>query len=40
LTGFKKFKKHPNIIFGHIVVYWVRSWQKLISWFARRTIVN
>jgi hypothetical protein len=31
LTGMKKFKKHQNIIFGHIGVYWVRSWQKLTS---------
>jgi hypothetical protein len=27
-TAVKKFKKHQNMIFGHIVVYWVRSWQK------------
>jgi hypothetical protein len=25
LTGMKKFKKHQNMIFGHIGVYWVRS---------------
>ena len=31
LTGLKKFKKHQNMIFGHIGVYWVRSWQKLTS---------
>jgi hypothetical protein len=31
LTGMKKFKKHQNMIFGHIGVYWVRSWQKLTS---------
>ncbi|WP_220493710.1 hypothetical protein, partial [Klebsiella pneumoniae] len=31
LTGMKKFKKHKNMIFGHIGVYWVRSWQKLTS---------
>ena len=30
-TGMKKFKKHQNMIFGHIGVYWVRSWQKLTS---------
>jgi hypothetical protein len=24
LTGIKKFKKHLNMIFGHIGVYWVR----------------
>jgi hypothetical protein len=28
LTGMKKFKKHQNMIFGHIGDYWVRSWQK------------
>jgi hypothetical protein len=27
----KMFKKHQNMIFGHIGVYWVRSWQKLTS---------
>jgi hypothetical protein len=26
-TGMKKFKKHQNMIFGHIGVYWVRSRQ-------------
>jgi hypothetical protein len=31
LTGMKKFKEHQNMIFGHIGVYWVRSWQKLTS---------
>jgi hypothetical protein len=31
LTGMKKFKKLQNMIFGHIGVYWVRSWQKLAS---------
>ncbi len=30
-TGIKKFKKHLNKIFGHIGVYWVRSWQNLTS---------
>ncbi len=40
LTGIKKFKKRQNMIFGHIGLYWVRSWQKLTSWFARRTFVN
>jgi hypothetical protein len=30
-TGMKKFNKHQNMIFGHIGVYWVRSWQKIIS---------
>ena len=30
-TGIKKFKKSQNMIFGHIGVYWVRSWQKLTS---------
>ncbi len=40
LTGMKKFKKHENMIFGRIWVYWVRSWQKLTSWFVRRTFVN
>jgi hypothetical protein len=29
LTGMKKFKNYQNMIFGHIGVYWVRSWQKL-----------
>ncbi|WP_337246779.1 hypothetical protein, partial [Klebsiella pneumoniae] len=29
LTGMKMFKKHQSMIFGHIGVYWVRSWQKL-----------
>jgi hypothetical protein len=28
-TGMKKFRKHQNMIFGHIGVYWVRSWQKI-----------
>ena len=27
-TGIKKFKKSQNMIFGHIGVHWVRSWQK------------
>jgi hypothetical protein len=31
LTGMKKFRKHQNIIFGHIGVYWVYSSQKLTS---------
>ncbi len=31
LTGTKKFKKHQNMIFGHIGVHWVRSWQKHTS---------
>ena len=31
LTGIKKLKKRQNMIFGHIGVYWVRSWQKLTS---------
>jgi hypothetical protein len=31
LTGMKRFKKEQNMIFGHIGVYWVRSWQKLTS---------
>jgi hypothetical protein len=26
--------------FGHIGLYWVRSWQKLTSWYARQTFVN
>jgi hypothetical protein len=39
-TVIKKFKKHQNMIFGHIGVYWVRSWQKLTSRLARRTFVN
>ncbi len=39
-TGMKKFKKHQNMIFGHIGVYWIRSWQKITSWFAWRTFVN
>ena len=30
-TGMKKFNKHQNMIFGHIGVYWVRSWQKITS---------
>jgi hypothetical protein len=40
LTGTKKFKKHQNMIFGHLGVYWVRWWQKLTSRLARRTFVN
>ena len=40
LTGIKMLKKCKNIIFGHIGVYWVRSWQKLTAWFARRTFIN
>ena len=40
LTGTKQLRKQKNIIFGHIGVYWVRSWKKLTSWFARRTFVN
>ena len=40
LTRFNKFNKHPNMIFGHIGVYWVNSWQKLTSWFARRNFDN
>jgi hypothetical protein len=24
----EKVQKHQNMIFGHIGVYWVRSWQK------------
>jgi hypothetical protein len=40
LTGMKKFKKHQDMIFRHIGVYWVRSWQKLTSRFERRTFVN
>ena len=31
LNGMKNFKMHQNMIFGHIGVYWVRSWQKLTS---------
>jgi hypothetical protein len=31
LTGMKKFKKFKNMIFGHIGVYWVLSWQKITS---------
>ncbi len=27
-TGMQKFKNHQNMIFGHIGVYWDRSWQK------------
>jgi hypothetical protein len=27
----KNFKKHQNMSFGHIGLYWVRSWQKLTS---------
>jgi hypothetical protein len=40
LTGTKKFKKHENMIFGHLRVYWVRWWQKLTSRLVRRTFVN
>ena len=40
LTGTKKFKNHQNMIFRHIRVYWVRSWQKLTPRLARRTFVN
>ncbi len=40
LIGTKKFKKHQNMIFGHIGVYWVCSWKKLTSRLARRTFVN
>jgi hypothetical protein len=36
----KKFRKHKIMIFGHIGVYWVCSWQELTSWFARWTFVN
>ncbi len=39
-SGIKKFKKHENMIFGHIGVCWVHSWQKLTSLLARRTFVN
>jgi hypothetical protein len=38
LIGMKKFKKHQNMNFGHIGVYWVRSWQKLTSLFARELL--
>jgi hypothetical protein len=31
LSRIKKFKKKQNMIFGHIGVYGVRSWQKLTS---------
>ena len=31
LTGMKKFKKQKKMTFGHIGLYWVRSWQKLTS---------
>ena len=31
LTGMQKFKKHQNMIFEHIGVYWVRLWQKITS---------
>jgi hypothetical protein len=31
LTGMKKFRKHKIMIFGHIGVYWVCSWQELTS---------
>jgi hypothetical protein len=40
MTGMKKFKRHQNMIFGHVGVYWVRSWQKLTSSFRWRTFVN
>ena len=40
LTGTKKFQKHQNMIFGHIGLHWVRSWQKLTSRLARRTFAN
>ncbi|MCS5513026.1 hypothetical protein NY537_09765, partial [Curtobacterium flaccumfaciens pv. betae] len=30
-TKMKKFKKHQNMIFGHIGVYWVRSRKKIPS---------
>jgi hypothetical protein len=40
LTGTKKFKKHQNMIFGHLGVYWVRWLEKLTSRLARRTFVN
>src|SRR5512133_3212516 len=36
----KKVQKSQNMMFGHIGVYWVRSCQKLTSWFARRNFVN
>jgi hypothetical protein len=36
----KKCKKHLNMIFGHIVLYWVRSWQKLTSRLAQRPFAN
>jgi hypothetical protein len=31
LIGMKKIKKPQNMIFGHIGVYWMRSWKKLTS---------
>jgi hypothetical protein len=31
LTGIKKLKKRQNVIFGHIGVYCVDTWQKLTS---------
>jgi hypothetical protein len=34
----QKFKNHKNMIFGHIGVHWVRSWQELTFWFARRLL--
>jgi hypothetical protein len=40
LTGMKLFKKHQNMIFGNIGVYWVRSWQKHTSLFVGRTFVD
>ena len=40
LTGMKKFEKQQNMIFGHIGVYWVRSWQKLTSRLAWRTFAH
>jgi hypothetical protein len=30
-TGIKKFKTHQNMIFGHIGVCWVHSWQNFTS---------
>jgi hypothetical protein len=36
----KKFKKHENMVFGHIGVYWVRSLLKLTSRLARRHFAN
>jgi hypothetical protein len=31
LTGMKMFKNLQKMIFGHIGVYWVHSWQKITS---------